>query len=550
VAATLGAYRGYQERLAYQRARATLHYQQGMEYLKARRLDLARKELEFALRLEPDHAAAQAALQQLQQLEQMPRPQANPSPTPTPIPTTSPNPPPSDVLASAFEEATAAFRSEDWEGAIDLLESIRLSDEDYRRQEVEELLFEAYVARGRALIAEDRMEEALRMFDRALALRPDAADVRTERERAALYIDALSYWWADWDKAIERFQQLYDEAPDYRDVRQRLLEAHIYYAEKLGKQGDWCAAVQQYDAALSFENSADLRASRDEAEERCRTGVGIVLEGAEELPGRLALAAYDTMAGRYRIFVIPSPQEGPQVLVEDGAQPSWSPDGQFLAFRSLKPDELGLELFTLATGERHRLTHYVEDGFPSWSPDGQQIVFASNREGDRRWRIYRMWVGDAGSVVSLGFGRSPAWSPDGQQIIYQGCDDTGNRCGLWSMAPDGSNKHPVTDVPSDTAPAWSPDGQRVAFMSYERAGHWDIYLLDVETQEVSPLVVGERSAGLPVWSPDGQWIAFMLEQSGVWGIYVIPADGGDAIKVTDLPGATDDWLAERLSWGP
>jgi Tol biopolymer transport system component len=178
-------------------------------------------------------------------------------------------------------------------------------------------------------------------------------------------------------------------------------------------------------------------------------------------------------------------------------------------------------------------------------------VFASNREGDRRWRIYRVWAWAEGTLpeTSLGFGRSPAWSPDGQRIAYQGCDEQGNRCGLWTMAPDGSSRQPLTNDPSDTAPAWSPDGKRLAFMSYERTGRWDLYILRVATGRVTPLVMGAGNAGLPVWSPDGQQIAFLSDHSGSWAIYIVPATGGAIQKLADLPGTTDDWLLERLSWG-
>jgi hypothetical protein len=441
------------------------------------------------------------------------------------------------------------------------LESIQIQDTTYHHDDVERMLFESYRARGMALVAENRFEEGLRMFDRALILSPGAQDVREQRELAALYVDGLTYWRADWQQTIARFQKLYERAPDYRDVRQRLANAYVGYAEKLGDRGNWCAAVERYNKSLEIVDAAAVRASRDQAAELCRTGVGTIAEAGEGggIEGRLVVAARDPFVRRYRLFVIGEgqpvldvrPGNTPQMIVEEAIQPAWAPDGKSAAFRSLKADELGIELFILATGQRRRVTFFVEDGFPSWSPDSQQIVFASNREGDRRWRIYRAWAWAEGTIpaTDLGFGRSPAWSPDGQRIAYQGCDERGNRCGLWSMAPDGSNRQPLTDDPSDTAPAWSPNGRQLAFMSYERTGRWDIYILQVATGKVSPLVMGVGNAGLPAWSPDGQEIAFMSDRSGAWAIYVILASGGSARKVTDLPGTTDDWLSERISWG-
>ncbi|MCS7220723.1 MAG: tetratricopeptide repeat protein [Anaerolineae bacterium] len=556
----LGIYQGQQQRIeslqqqitAYQRELAAIHYRQGLALLQAGRLDEAEAELEAALELQPDYPDAAAALQRLRQTR------SSSTPVPSETVASSPSlsvaePGQGDALKPLFEEATQAYQLGNWTEAIQLLESLRLYDLAYQQQEVERMLFEAYRQRGAMLVEQNRFEEALRMFDRALMLKPDAQEVRNEREWAALYINGLSYWRADWQQAIARFQKIYERNPSYRDVRQRLADAHASYAKQLGERGNWCAAAEQYEASLKIVNSEVVRTSHDLASERCKAGVGVVaeVEGVRGgISGRVTVAARDPHLRRYRIFTI-MPGQAPQVLVEEAIQPAWSPDGKAMAFRSLKADELGLELLVLTTGQRRRVTFFAEDGFPSWSPDGQQLVFASNREGDRRWRIYRVWAWAEGTLpeTSLGLGRSPAWSPDGQRIAYQGCDEWGNRCGLWTMAPDGSNRQPLTNDPSDTAPSWSPDGKRLAFMSYERTGRWDIYILQVATGKVTPLVMGAGNAGLPVWSPDGQQIAFLSDRSGSWAIYVIPAAGGAIRKLADLPGTTDDWLSERLSWG-
>ncbi len=568
VALAWGAYQGYrqrldlleQERLAYQRGLADIHYQRALLHLKDGQVDLARAELEAALQLQPAHAEAAEALRQLQENPPTPLPPStSPAATPTAatataatLATTGSAYGREDPLATSYQDAVAAFERQDWEAAIRLLESIRFQDATYRPEDVESMLFAAYRAQAEALIASERFEEALRLFDRALLLQPDASEVREEREQAALYVTGLSYWGADWQQAIARFQELYKRDPDYRDVRQRLADAYAGYAARLQDRGNWCAAVERYNESLAVIDSPTVRSSRDQAQVQCQSGVTApagATPGASS-GGRVTIAAYDPIARRYRVFALGQGQAGPQVLLDEASQPAWSPDRKSLAIRSLKNDELGIEVFVPSGGERRRVTRFVEDGFPSWSPDGKQIVFASNREGDRRWRIYTTWSDGASPATDLGFGRAPAWSPDGQRIAYQGCDERGNQCGLWVMSPTGANRQPITNDPSDTAPAWSPDGRQIAFMSYERTGRWDIYLLQVATGKVTPLVVDSRNAGLPAWSPDGARIAFLSDRSGAWAIYTVPASGGASVKLADVPGAIDDWLAERLSWGP
>ena len=97
--------------------------------------------------------------------------------------------------------------------------------------------------------------------------------------------------------------------------------------------------------------------------------------------------------------------------------PSWSPNGQFLAFawvRHYGPGEPGasdIYIMDIASKQWAQLTH---DGgrndFPSWSPDGRHIVFQSNRHG--RTQIYSM-LADGTEVRQLtagGENTQPNWS--------------------------------------------------------------------------------------------------------------------------------------------
>ena len=109
-----------------------------------------------------------------------------------------------------------------------------------------------------------------------------------------------------------------------------------------------------------------------------------------------------------------------------------------------------------ATGLNLRFTRFAEDNRPSWSPDGNRFAFGSNREGDRRWRIYVAWADVDGEANNINFGENPAWHPNADTIVFRGCDETGNRCGLWTMTGAGSGRSSLTSVPEDTMPAWSP----------------------------------------------------------------------------------------------
>ena len=67
----------------------------------------------------------------------------------------------------------------------------------------------------------------------------------------------------------------------------------------------------------------------------------------------------------------------------DDRFPSWSPDGQYIAFDSNRDGDWGIYVMGSDGSNPHRLTdHSADYTSPSWSPDGRYISFKSNRDGD------------------------------------------------------------------------------------------------------------------------------------------------------------------------
>ncbi|MEX1193651.1 MAG: DPP IV N-terminal domain-containing protein [Dehalococcoidia bacterium] len=63
------------------------------------------------------------------------------------------------------------------------------------------------------------------------------------------------------------------------------------------------------------------------------------------------------------------------------AEPVWSRDGRYLAYRSIRSGNSDVYTFDLEAGEETRLTDPDEvDAEPEWSPDGEWIAFVSYRE--------------------------------------------------------------------------------------------------------------------------------------------------------------------------
>jgi TolB protein len=483
--------------------------------------------------------------------------------------TTEIAPTPASIVATYWETAQRAARAGRWQEALTNLLLVQQSDPAYNAAEVSDQLVAAYVNLALEKDNADNLEEALALYDKALALQPDAKDVQRERDLIEQYLDVLAYTGVDWQLDITRLQALYALEPDYRDVEQRLQEAHVGYADQLAGEAAWCEAQDEYNQAISVASAPDIVTQRDLAQTQCQLASGatpddalsddatpLASAGAQAATssggpaiGRILYSSSDAVSGRSQILSVSVGKTTPaQTILQDAAQPALRSDGARLVYRNLRSDMAGLSSFDPATGLQLRFSNYAEDALPSWNAQGSQLVFASNREGDRRWRIYVMWAEENGGTETLTFGESPDWHASADLIVFRGCDESGNRCGLWTISSSGANAAQLTAAPADDRPRWSPSGSFVTFMSNARDGNYEIYTVDATSREVTRLTDSPAIDGLPTVSPDGRWVAFVSNRDGGWKLYAVPSTGGEARLVAPIVGNLDNFLEHSLEW--
>ena len=163
-------------------------------------------------------------------------------------------------------------------------------------------------------------------------------------------------------------------------------------------------------------------------------------------------------------------------LLQDTAYPTWSPDGDTIAFQSYKSGQYHIWAMNPDGSNVRELTFGgYDDREPVYSPDGTKIVFSSDRPpvgsspGDASGS-YNVWVltvatGQLTEITHeavLNNAYYPTWTPDGSQITYV---DTSHA--IVSVAADGSGS--VTTLFSDPnetyfSPTYSPDGKNLAYV--------------------------------------------------------------------------------------
>ncbi|HEX8651308.1 MAG TPA: protein kinase [Pyrinomonadaceae bacterium] len=265
------------------------------------------------------------------------------------------------------------------------------------------------------------------------------------------------------------------------------------------------------------------------------------------------------------------------------AHPSWSPDGETIAFAHLNPDADAryANVFTVSVkdGTEKQITSQKWSGMRAvaWLADGsgliivaadeesgaaQQIWHVSYPGGEARRitndtnnyrnisltadstalvtvqteRASNVWVassGEAARAHQLTTNRSDgligvAWTPDGK-IVYT--SNEGGRTDIWIMNGDGTGQKQLTSDASNVSPSISPDGRYIVFSS-ARENRSNIWRIDIDGTHPKRLTDGSSDTN-PSFSPDGQWVFYTALDADKQRLRKVPVDGGDSVPVTD-----------------
>ena len=224
------------------------------------------------------------------------------------------------------------------------------------------------------------------------------------------------------------------------------------------------------------------------------------------------LALIDRKGGVEPLKLQPSPYQHPRA----------SPSGRQIAFGTDDGKEANVWIYDLGgTTTLRRLTFGGKNRFPTWSADGQRVAFQSDRGGDLG--IFWQRADGSGPAERLttpdqGVSHAPeSWSPSDDLLFGV---TKGSSVTLWAFSLRDKKAAQVAGVESRLPinAAFSPDGRWVAYAVTE--GDTPRTYVQPVGATGPPYQVLTTTTIHPVWSRDGRELVSQ-PQGGLWAVQTI-----------------------------
>ena len=479
-----------------------------------------------------------------------------------------------DPVEVAVRAAEHRADKEDWEGVINLLETLEVHNPEFGNEyrEAAELLVLARRKRDAAqvyeeaevLYADGRWSEVVDRIDRVLEIDPNMGYGSNLKAKAERHIDeerndrlASAYDVASealesrkWAVAVAGFEGLLEEAPGYRDAAARLAHCRARVTAEqdskaldssLGESGrPSITTTQEFPLAMSERMLVPPPQATADADDKDEGIVPVAVEsGSTESP----IMTSAVVSAAREEDVAPSPNE----TTPNGRTPP-SGDTHVTGHRpSILLVVAGGALLVLALILAGVVTRNRLFGNAATPITVVALTEAGEATGDLN--------GDSASSVTA---NAQSLTTVDARIGY--ISRLPGNYEVYAMDADGSNPIRITNDPRiDDEPTASPDGTQIAFtreIESDQGEQSDIYKIDTNgSNEINLTNFPGRDAEA-AWSPDGRTIAFGSDREGTippesdcgcpnLDIWLMDADGSNPINLTE-----SDAHNNEATWSP